>query len=43
MRDLPNLAKRIIAELESREEPPLDHDSSTNSMIQRYRAYREIA
>jgi glucose-6-phosphate isomerase len=37
------LAKRIIPELESREEPQLDHDSSTNSLIRRYRAFREIA
>jgi glucose-6-phosphate isomerase len=37
------LAKRIIAELESREEPELDHDSSTSSLIRRYRASREIA
>jgi glucose-6-phosphate isomerase len=37
------LAKRIIPELESREEPKLDHDSSTTSLIRRYRAYREIA
>ena len=31
------LAKRIIPELESVEEPPLQHDSSTNSLIRRYR------
>jgi glucose-6-phosphate isomerase len=31
------LAKRIIPELESAEEPPLQHDSSTNSLIRRYR------
>jgi glucose-6-phosphate isomerase len=31
------LAKRIIPELESKEEPPLQHDSSTNSLIRRYR------
>ena len=37
------LAKRIIPELESREEPELDHDSSTNSLIRLYRAQREIA
>ena len=37
------LAKRIIPELESREEPQLDHDSSTNSLIRFYRAQREIA
>jgi len=37
------LAKRIIPELESCEEPKLAHDSSTNSLIRRYRAYKEIA
>jgi glucose-6-phosphate isomerase len=37
------LAKRIIPELENREEPQLDHDSSTNSLIRFYRAQREIA
>jgi glucose-6-phosphate isomerase len=37
------LAKRIIPELESREEQQLDHDSSTNSLIRRYRALKEIA
>ena len=31
------LAKRIIPEVESVEEPPLRHDSSTNSLIRRYR------
>ena len=34
------LAKRIIPELESREEPDLGHDSSTNALIRRYRAMR---
>ena len=37
------LAKRIIPELESQEEPKLDHDSSTNSLIRRYRRYKETA
>jgi glucose-6-phosphate isomerase len=37
------LAKRIIPELESKEEPKLNHDSSTNSLIRRYRKYRESA
>jgi glucose-6-phosphate isomerase len=32
------LAQRIIPELESAEEPALKHDSSTNALIQRYRA-----
>jgi glucose-6-phosphate isomerase len=34
------LAKRIIPELESREEPKLEHDSSTNSLVRRYRMYK---
>jgi glucose-6-phosphate isomerase len=34
------LAKRIIPELESDSEPDLDHDSSTNALIRRYRAMR---
>jgi glucose-6-phosphate isomerase len=31
------LAQRIIPELESGAEPPLNHDSSTNNLIRRYR------
>jgi glucose-6-phosphate isomerase len=31
------LAQRIIPELESKEEPELSHDSSTNTLIRRYR------
>jgi len=31
------LAQRIIPELESRAEPELEHDSSTNALIRRYR------
>ena len=31
------LAQRIIAEIENKGEPPLDHDSSTNNLIRRYR------
>jgi len=31
------LAQRIIPELEGQTEPPLDHDSSTNNLIRRYR------
>jgi glucose-6-phosphate isomerase len=34
------LAKRIIPELESRDEPPLAHDSSTNALMRRYRALK---
>ncbi len=37
------LAKRIIPELESREEPKHDHDSSTSSLIRWYRKHREAA
>jgi glucose-6-phosphate isomerase len=37
------LAKRIIPELESRQEPPLGHDSSTNNLIRRYRKLKENA
>jgi glucose-6-phosphate isomerase len=37
------LAKKIVPELESREEPKLQHDSSTNTLIRRYRKYRETA
>jgi glucose-6-phosphate isomerase len=31
------LAQRIVPELESMDEPPLGHDSSTNDLIRRYR------
>ncbi|HEV2211063.1 MAG TPA: glucose-6-phosphate isomerase [Verrucomicrobiae bacterium] len=34
------LAQRIIPELESATEPKLNHDSSTNNLIRRYRAMR---
>jgi glucose-6-phosphate isomerase len=34
------LAKRIVPELQAETEPELDHDSSTNSLIRRYRARR---
>ena len=34
------LAKRIIPELESEDEPDLQHDSSTNALIRRYRALK---
>jgi glucose-6-phosphate isomerase len=34
------LAARIIPELESEAEPALEHDSSTNALIRRYRAMR---
>jgi glucose-6-phosphate isomerase len=35
------LAKTTIAELVATDEPPLAHDSSTNSLIRRYRALRD--
>jgi glucose-6-phosphate isomerase len=35
------LAQRIIPELESKTEPLLEHDSSTNSLIRRYRSMKE--
>ncbi|HMB07661.1 MAG TPA: glucose-6-phosphate isomerase [Isosphaeraceae bacterium] len=35
------LAKRIAPELESRDEPALGHDSSTNALIRRYRKLRK--
>ncbi len=34
------LAKRIVPELLSQTEPELDHDSSTNALIRRYRSLR---
>jgi glucose-6-phosphate isomerase len=34
------LARRIIPELESETDPELQHDSSTNALIRRYRAMR---
>jgi glucose-6-phosphate isomerase len=34
------LATRIIPELQSKDEPELEHDSSTNALIQRYRKHR---
>jgi glucose-6-phosphate isomerase len=37
------LAKRIIPELESKDEPTLNHDSSTIGLIRRYRRYKETS
>src|SRR6266516_2832871 len=37
------LANRIIPELESAEEPQLAHDSSTNTLIQRYRKLKKAS
>ena len=36
------LAQRIVPELESRSEPRLKHDSSTNNLIRRYRKSKEL-
>ncbi|MFZ0664583.1 MAG: glucose-6-phosphate isomerase, partial [Acidimicrobiales bacterium] len=36
------LAKRIIPELESSNEPELAHDSSTNALIRRYRMLKGL-
>ena len=36
------LAQRIIPELESEAEPKLCHDSSTPTLIQHYRKFKEI-
>ena len=36
------LAQRIVPELESRTAPKLDHDSSTNNLILRYRQMKEV-
>src|SRR6201987_1951466 len=35
------LAQRIIPELESKEKPALNHDSSTNNLIHQYRKFKE--
>ena len=35
------LAQRIVPELETKTEPKLGHDSSTNSLIRRYRKFRD--
>jgi glucose-6-phosphate isomerase len=37
------LAQRIVPELESKQEPKLDHDSSTNDLIRRYRKLKEAS
>jgi glucose-6-phosphate isomerase len=37
------LAQRIIPELESKEEPKVSHDSSTNALIRYYRTCKEKA
>jgi glucose-6-phosphate isomerase len=38
-----DLAQRIVRELESSEEPEVEHDSSTNALIRRYRKLRKTA
>jgi glucose-6-phosphate isomerase len=35
------LAKRIVPELSSKDEPRLEHDSSTNQLIRHYRKLKE--
>ena len=35
------LAQRIIPELENKQEPALDHDSSTSNLINKYRNIKE--
>jgi glucose-6-phosphate isomerase len=35
------LARQIIPELTSSDEPELSHDSSTNALIRRYRSLRD--
>jgi glucose-6-phosphate isomerase len=37
------LAQRIVPELESKAEPALNHDSSTNSLIRHYRKFKEAS
>ena len=37
------LAQRIIPQLESADEPKLEHDSSTDNLIRRYRKHRRNA
>jgi glucose-6-phosphate isomerase len=37
------LAQRIVPELESEAEPALNHDSSTNNLIRRYRQRKEAS
>ena len=37
------LAQRIVPELENKETPKLGHDSSTNTLIRRYRKMKETA
>jgi len=37
------LAQRIIPELEGKTEPKLEHDSSTNTLIRRYRSLKQAA
>jgi glucose-6-phosphate isomerase len=34
------LAQRIIPQLQSATEPRLEHDSSTNALIRKYRRYK---
>ena len=36
------LAQRIVPELESKDDPDLKHDSSTNTLIRRYRKMKDM-
>jgi glucose-6-phosphate isomerase len=35
------LAKKIVGEIESKSVPQLEHDSSTNTLIRKYRASKK--
>jgi glucose-6-phosphate isomerase len=35
------LAKRIVPELQAKQDPPLKHDTSTNALIRLYRSLRD--
>jgi glucose-6-phosphate isomerase len=37
------LAKKVIPQLQDAREPKLEHDSSTNELIRRYRAARKAS
>jgi hypothetical protein len=42
-KEVGKLAQRIIPELESKAEPKLGHDNSTNNLIRRCRKFKETA
>jgi glucose-6-phosphate isomerase len=37
------LAQRIIPQVENETEPPLNHDSSTNNLIRKYRKLKQTS